>query len=69
MVCGWQSSATKNAPPPLIACAIAIASAAAVDSSSSEAFEISIAVRSQTMVWKFNRASNTSLRDLRLIRV
>ena len=50
----------KKVPPPLIVCAMVIASAAAVDSSSSDAFEISIPVKSQTMVWKFRRASRRS---------
>ena len=60
IVCGWQSPATKN-PLPLprvIARHITIASAAAVASSSSEALASGSAVRSETIVWKFNRASS-----------
>ena len=38
-------------------CAMAMASAAAVDSSSSEALEISMPVRSATIVWKLSKAS------------
>ena len=59
-VCGWQSSATKNALAPFspVRAHSAIASAAAVASSSSEAFAIARPVRSATMVWKFISASS-----------
>ncbi len=59
IVCGWQSAATKKRFDLLLheRLASVIASAAAVPSSSNEALAISIAVRSQTMVWKFSSAS------------
>ena len=59
IVCGWHSASTKNVLPPfsLSRCSIAIASAAAVGSSSSDAFAMSIAVRSLTIVWKLRSAS------------
>ena len=59
MFCGWQFSSTKNAVAFDLAtrCAMVIASAQAVASSSSEALEISSPVRSDTMVWKFKSAS------------
>ena len=60
MVCGWHSWSTKNVCnfSPLIRCSIAIASAAAVGSSSSDALARSIAVRSLTIVWKLRSASS-----------
>ena len=62
IVCGWQASETKKvrcseAPPSLSRWHIIMASAAAVPSSSMEAFAISSPVRSQTIVWKLRRAS------------
>ena len=54
MVCGWQYSSTRNTGSRLTlltASVSAIASAAAVASSSSDAFAISSPVRSDTMVW------------------
>ena len=60
IVCGWHSASTKNA----FVCdfatrrAIAMASAAAVASSSNEAFAMSSEQSSQIIVWKFNRASS-----------
>ena len=60
IVCGWQSSATKNdrALGRLrVRAASAIASAAAVASSSSDAFATSSPVRSVTIVWKLSSAS------------
>mmetsp|Transcript_6015 Transcript_6015/g.23367 ORF Transcript_6015/g.23367 Transcript_6015/m.23367 type:complete len:235 (+) Transcript_6015:2201-2905(+) len=55
MVCGWQSSATKNLLRFLeIAMHMFMASAAAVASSRSEALAISMPVRSATIVWKFS---------------
>jgi len=53
MVCGWQSLATKNAlaSPPFTACTRLIASAAAVPSSSKDAFATGRPVRSITIVW------------------
>ena len=54
MVWGWTRSSTKKVGflelAPKI---IAIASAAAVDSSSRDELHISMAVRSATIVWKF----------------
>ena len=60
MVCGRQSLSTKNvlALDVVTRCAMAIASAAAVASSSSDALAISSPVRSQTSVWKLRSASN-----------
>ena len=60
MVWGWQApSTTKRSPlrPRPTRCSRVMASAAAVDSSSSEALARSIAVNSQTMVWKLSSAS------------
>jgi len=59
-VCGWVSASTKKA---LAGCFVerrmrVIASAAAVDSSSIEAFAIPMPVRSLTMVWKLRSASS-----------
>ena len=45
-------------PSPFTRCSSAIASAAAVASSSSDAFAISMPVRSVTIVWKFTSASS-----------
>ncbi len=63
-VCGHTLSSTKYFAAPARstsfgreANSIAIASAAAVPSSSSDAFATSMPVRSQTRVWKFNNAS------------
>ena len=59
-VCGWQRSDTKNVfrfPRP-IAQAMCIASAAAVASSSSDAFASGRAVRSAIIVWKLSSASS-----------
>jgi hypothetical protein len=60
IVCGWQSCATKNPRfwPRATPVQSAIASAAAVASSSSEAFASGSAVRSATIVWKFSSASS-----------
>ena len=62
MVCGRQRSETTNrfAPPDWrdrMRWSIVIASAAAVASSSREAFATSMPVRSSTIVWKFSNAS------------
>ena len=54
IVCGWQSAATRKRSAPfflLTRWSIAIASAAAVASSSSEAFATGRPVRSETAVW------------------
>ena len=52
-------STTKVVPPlGLTRASIAIASAAAVGSSSSDALARSIAVRSLTIVWKLSKASS-----------
>ena len=60
IVCGWQSASTKNTSPPFGARRrhIAIASAAAVASSSSDALARSMPVRSATIVWKLRSASS-----------
>ncbi len=60
IVCGWQSEATKKSIRLLLCCAmhIAMASAAAVPSSSNEAPAMGSAVRSQIIVWKLRRASS-----------
>ena len=60
MVCGWQSASTTNTGPAFGVRRrhMAMASAAAVDSSSSEALASSMPVRSQTIVWKFSSASS-----------
>ncbi len=61
IVCGRQRSLTKNRFEPLFVrtrCISVIASAAAVASSSSEAFATSIPVRSATIVWKFRSDSS-----------
>ena len=60
IVCGWQSRSTKKAVAFDFAARwqSAIASAAAVASSSSEALATSSPVRSQTIVWKFSSASS-----------
>ena len=61
MVCGWQRSSTRYARRPLwleTASVKCIASAAAVASSSREAFAISSPVRSDTTVWKVSNASS-----------
>ena len=59
MVCGWQSESMKNTSeslePPRWA--IAMASAAAVPSSSSDAPASGRPVRSLTIVWKLSSAS------------
>ena len=53
-VCGWTRSSTKNLGFLVLpAWIIAIASAAAVPSSRSEALQSSKPVRSVTIVWKF----------------
>ena len=59
IVWGWQSASTTNTGPALGVSRrhMAMASAAAVDSSSSDALANSIPVRSQTMVWKLSSAS------------
>ena len=59
MVCGWQSALTRKRFERLRAMrrASAIASAAALASSSSDALARSMPVRSLTMVWKFTSAS------------
>ncbi len=59
-VCGWASRSTKNTLLLVCEarCASAMASAAAVPSSSSEALATSSPVRSQIMVWKLNSASS-----------
>jgi hypothetical protein len=59
-VCGWQSASTKNVAPAfwLTRRHSVIASAAAVASSSSDAFATSMPVRSLTIVWKFSNASS-----------
>ena len=60
IVCGWQSAATTNTfrLPRDAARHIAIASAAAVASSSSELFASGNPVRSATSVWKLTSASS-----------
>ena len=61
IVCGWQYSSTRYTGSRLTlltASVSAIASAAAVASSSSDAFAISSPVRSDTMVWKLSSASS-----------
>ena len=60
IVCGWHAASTTNVVPPfgLTRASIAIASAAAVGSSSSDALARSIAVRSLTIVWKLSNASS-----------
>jgi hypothetical protein len=61
IVCGWQSSATRNLRAAgffRTSYARCIASAAAVASSRSEAFAIGRPVRSSTIVWKFSSASS-----------
>ncbi len=60
MVCGWQPASTRNRSDStlLVRCSIAMASAAAVASSSIEALAISIPVRSLTIVWKLSNASS-----------
>jgi hypothetical protein len=61
MVCGWQSEDTKNAlraSLPLMAWNIAIASAAAVASSRSDALAMGRLVRSMIAVWKLSSASS-----------
>ena len=61
IVCGWQPASTTNrseAEDGASRRAIAIASAAAVGSSRSEAFASSIPVRSLTIVWKLSNASS-----------
>ncbi len=59
IVCGWQSPATRKTLLRLFALRLAsvIASAAAVASSSSDAFAISMPVRSAIIVWKLISAS------------
>ena len=60
LVCGWTCSSIKKTASSLIfddRRARVIASAAAVDSSSIDAFEISKPVSSQTIVWNVKRAS------------
>ena len=60
IVCGWASPATTIVS--LLALTLrrasVIASAAAVASSSIDAFAIAIPVRSQTIVWKLTSASS-----------
>ena len=60
MVCGWVSTSTKNVLPAFAFTRwhSAIASAAAVGSSSSDEFATSVPVRSVTIVWKFSSASS-----------
>ncbi len=60
IVCGWASRSTKKAEAFDVAARwqSAIASAAAVASSSSEALATSSPVRSATMVWKLSSASS-----------
>ena len=60
IVCGSTSASTRKVSPlprGATRCASVIASAAAVPSSSSEAFATGSPVRSLTMVWKFSSAS------------
>ena len=59
-VWGWVSASTRNTSLPLFErrWAMAIASAAAVASSSMEALARSMPVRSLTIVWKLSRASS-----------
>ncbi len=59
-VCGWVSASTTKRMDPVRStrCSRAMASAAAVGSSSSEAFASGRPVRSATTVWKFSRASS-----------
>ena len=59
IVCGWQSSATKNfcRVSPVIPWHMVIASAAAVPSSSSDAPASGRPVSSEIMVWKLRSAS------------
>ncbi len=63
-VWGKTASSTKNVWAPALACArgraannIAMASEAAVPSSSNDAFATSMSVRSVTIVWKLSKAS------------
>ena len=60
MVCGSVSASTTYTPLLLLEArrASVIASAAAVPSSSMEAFAVANPVRSVTMVWKFSSASS-----------
>ena len=60
IVWGWQSASTKNAEADDLVDlrAIAMASAAAVPSSSIDAFAMSSPQRSATMVWKLTIASS-----------
>ena len=78
MVCGRQRSLTRNrlrsrdepegrAAPERARCSSVIASAAAVDSSRSDAFATSIPVRSVDHRLKIQQRFETSLRDLRLV--
>ena len=62
MVCGWQADEIQNARPGssadgATADTMCMASAAAVASSSSDAFATGRPVRSPIMVWKFSSAS------------
>ncbi len=58
-VCSWVSGSTTKTSPalPLARCSRAMASAAAVASSSIEALAISVPVRSVTIVWNVISAS------------
>jgi hypothetical protein len=60
IVCGCASASMRKTSPalPFKRCNIAIASAAAVASSSSDAFASSMPVRSLTIVWKLSNASS-----------
>ncbi len=60
MVCGWQSLATTKTMLLLrtLRLASVMASAAAVASSSMDAFAMAMPLRSQTMVWKLISASS-----------
>ena len=59
IVCGWQPLDTKNRPWRLFSAQhSAMASAAAVGSSSREAFAIGSPVRLAIMVWKLSSASS-----------
>ena len=70
MVCGWQSASTKKAflPLPARRCAIAIASAAAVPSSSSDALAMSSPVEIGDHGLEIQQGFEASLADLGLIR-
>ena len=68
-VCGIRSRSTAKVSPPTRWKPVAIASAAAVGSSTSEALATGRPVRSATNVWNVSRPSRRPLRDLVMGRV